>query len=709
MKYNLLITIFIVAIGLTVHCQDKWEPIHPKPTLYNLNDLHFNSQNEGWVVGVDGTILYTNDGGLNWITQHYNKDESFYSVYFINENEGWVVGWSDIYHTKDKGNIWEKQEQITPDPAYMGSLLDVFFLDSNNGWIVGTNKTILKTTDGGANWTKQMFSLGSRELQISSVFFTDEQHGTAVGGSYYPLQGLILTTNDGGITWDELVIDAPNSHGFNRVYFQDSLKGWITGMSGSVIPVSLYRTIDGGISWDTIGNQGGNITDIFFCNDTVGIILKGDLVQKTFNGGISWDSIVEINPPASLSRFSFWDSTGCYSAGNYGSICQSVDFGSTWHNISSGERGSFCNIGFFDSNSGLALKNFVNNISLFASHDGGYSWTCDTSFNSYSIYMLDVIGQSAFIIDYANQIHVTNNSGTDWVIRNLPVTNQFFNDIQFIDKNTGFLAGDEGVFISTSDGGQTWSNKYLPDDNNISNIFFLNDSDGWLISYNTKNILITNDGGITWTVSSLEPDKKYQPLEVYFINQNIGFVSASEGKLFKSFDKGNTWELWFSFPSSGQSTNMYFFDENKGWYNSASAVYQTTDGGATWDNEQYFFPYIINEDMFFLNDNTGWLSGSHSFVAFTDQYVGIDDIHKETDDVVIFPNPSNGNFVIQLSKNDETISEVIIYNMTGQILSKFAVNKKTEYINNMNTLANGCYFIYIKTQSKSYFKKIVIQ
>ena len=67
---------------------------------------------------------------------------------FVDSQQGWMVGFgSDVYHTKDGGNNWQKQ----PTPA-KAKLNAVYFVDSEHGWAVGDRGTVLQTSDGGKRW-----------------------------------------------------------------------------------------------------------------------------------------------------------------------------------------------------------------------------------------------------------------------------------------------------------------------------------------------------------------------------------------------------------------------------------------------------------------------------------------------------------------------------------------------------------------------------
>ena len=115
---------------------------------------------------------------------------------------------------------------------------DVTMIDANTAFIVGGTweyGTILRTTDGGNNWTVQISVTGER---LYGVSFSDKNLGTAVGRS-----GKIIRTTNGGETWIEQVSGITNE--LVDVSFIDSNNGMIVG-GGTVL-----RTTNGGNLWFT--------------------------------------------------------------------------------------------------------------------------------------------------------------------------------------------------------------------------------------------------------------------------------------------------------------------------------------------------------------------------------------------------------------------------------------------------------------------------
>jgi photosystem II stability/assembly factor-like uncharacterized protein len=68
-----------------------------------------------------------------------------------------VFLFSTLNNAKENMRLeWHRQTRITGN-----SLLGADFIDENVGWLVGNKGTILHTTDGVVNWSKQISVCGS--------------------------------------------------------------------------------------------------------------------------------------------------------------------------------------------------------------------------------------------------------------------------------------------------------------------------------------------------------------------------------------------------------------------------------------------------------------------------------------------------------------------------------------------------------------------
>jgi len=215
-------------------------------TSHRLNAICFADQHSGWVVGNNGTIMATGDGGSTWTSQVSGTTSALNDVCFTDSENGWIVGrYNTIIHTNDGGNNW-----IVDSAGGNLYLSSVCFVDPFNGWIAGGGGTILHTADGGLTWEDQ-YTGGSG---FSSIYFTDLNNGWVVGG-----HGCRYRTTDGGSTWIYKGKSAPSlaTSSLESVYFTDPMNGWAVGWTsggpfGSPSGILFMSTNDGGINWEDV-------------------------------------------------------------------------------------------------------------------------------------------------------------------------------------------------------------------------------------------------------------------------------------------------------------------------------------------------------------------------------------------------------------------------------------------------------------------------
>ena len=63
--------------------------------------------NEGWASGMNGTMIYTADGGRTWAAQKTGTSQALEGLFFLDAQHGWAVGWAGtILRTVDGGKNW---------------------------------------------------------------------------------------------------------------------------------------------------------------------------------------------------------------------------------------------------------------------------------------------------------------------------------------------------------------------------------------------------------------------------------------------------------------------------------------------------------------------------------------------------------------------------------------------------------------------------
>jgi photosystem II stability/assembly factor-like uncharacterized protein len=116
-----------------------------------------------WALSLCTTGLLAQQG---WYAQSSGTTERLWGVSFTDANTGTVVGWNGtILHTTDGGTTWTPQSSGTTNRLY-----GVYFTDANTGTVVGSFGEILRTTNGGTTWTPQV---SGKTAILYGVFFTD--------------------------------------------------------------------------------------------------------------------------------------------------------------------------------------------------------------------------------------------------------------------------------------------------------------------------------------------------------------------------------------------------------------------------------------------------------------------------------------------------------------------------------------------------------
>jgi len=309
--------IFKILVIAFFICWQLIDFAYAKPSLsVDLFGVSFPNNKEGWVCGRGGTVLHTTDGGLNWVRQDTGTDYTLLSISFIDAMKGWAVGdEGTIVHTEDGGKTWAKQK--SPVPYY---LMAVSFVTPQNGWIVTERTHILHTNDGGKTWNVQ-FKGG--DFILKSISFSDPLSGWAVGE-----YGFIYHTNNGGATWKQQAgyyrISEKDSEieGGNFLFSVNAINAktaWAVGIDGTVI-----KTVDGGVTWKEVATSQSKTH--LFCvasdkKDTILIGGKGTFVVST-DGGRTWQA-PKFEPPIPydwIYGLALRDSSDFLAVGSQGAI-----------------------------------------------------------------------------------------------------------------------------------------------------------------------------------------------------------------------------------------------------------------------------------------------------------------------------------------------------------------------------------------------------
>jgi photosystem II stability/assembly factor-like uncharacterized protein len=203
-----------------------------------------------WVVGSNGTIIRTEDGGRTWVKQASNTNASLMKVAAVDRCDAWIVGGTDngyavILRTTDGGRTWTRQGNASTVVAE--GLIDVTAANNRNAWAVGTGSTgvgstVLKTEDGGRSWHTQANGVTSGTAHMNGACAIDKCNAWITQDF-----GRVYWTSDGGKTWNE---QNPNGTGFwlMSVSARTLKKAWVVGQLYGHSGIILHTT-NRGVNW----------------------------------------------------------------------------------------------------------------------------------------------------------------------------------------------------------------------------------------------------------------------------------------------------------------------------------------------------------------------------------------------------------------------------------------------------------------------------
>ena len=245
----------------------------------------------------------------------------------------------------------------------------------------------------------------------------------------------------------------------------------------------------------------------------------------------------------------------------------------------------------------------------------------------------------------------------DWTRVSTSVTNTLL-AVHFIDNQTGWVLASDGKVLHTMDGGQSWDIQETMSPKSGIDVFFVDENKGWIVGTDAL-ILRTTDGGNTWQPQSSPVSEDYTFWTIQFVDAEHGWIAARKiwfdpnppinqrfyGHVLRTTDGGESWHSADYF-STHSVDDLYFIDENEGWYLSTTfdaawidwwkAVYHTTTGGTSWGRQSSSLTETDLNDIFFVDSNTGWLVGDDKWSdgpvwrttdgsTWRDANIGIDD------------------------------------------------------------------------------------
>ena len=613
--------------------QSLWKFSNPKSFGFNVLAAKYWDDNLAIVAGDGGGIARTTDGGatwqyFGWFEQNGNTllKPTFNDIHFISATRVVVVGTSGVMlRSNDAGITWARVK--TPFDELAITINTVAFVNPSLGYIAGDQigstttgqTTLYKTTNGGASWTL--------EPNLPKAPATRLGSGTVAAPYYY---------------------DSTRPKVLQRMVFLNENLGYISGVQGLLWKYDgtgwkNYSQTNYLLGLDTLvsgnrpgqGSEGQSYLAMYPIDDTLVVLASWN--NNYFFRVSTKGPAITANTPNNLGKWvltnqaattfpssnrqniaKYPNGTLVMSNGSQGGYIFSSDSGKTWKSSLVYPVGSG-----YDKLAISAVATSPGSRMLAA---GASGVVADSAAGSWRRnYTNSNIGAGFNVVSFTNTMNgmaaggfgnlaVTTNGGATWVNKNnaTDAAQQIsYFALNYVHPDTAYIAASgttSGVVRVSYDKGNTWDAIFSDDTLGAKVIYgmdWINGTKGWVAvrrgSGVTTGIVVfrTINGGVTWDSSKLEPrgtlSSTLSADALDFVNDKVGYLVGSRGRVYKTVDGGATWQLNFEVPAIAPTTTpptlfaVHALNEKVVWIGGATngglnTVWRTSDGGANWTN-----------------------------------------------------------------------------------------------------------------------------
>lgn len=298
----------------------EWRTFATEAYRGKRDSVSFVDDSHGWYGTGAGDLFATADGGATWEKVASRPGTFVRAVGFVDRQNGFignigtdyypgVTDTTPLYRTRDGGRTWEAVDTggatikgicaidiLRTQRIYQGELQPRTVIHAAGR--VGGPTGILRSVDGGETWS--VIDMAPHAGMILDVKFFDEMTGlvfAATSANPQQAEGLVLRTEDGGRTWQEVYRSGRKFELIWKASFPEgSDTGYATVQSYDQARATqlVIRSDDKGKTWreiemaqDPAARQFG----IGFVSKDIGFVGTAAGGFATKDGGVTWERV----------------------------------------------------------------------------------------------------------------------------------------------------------------------------------------------------------------------------------------------------------------------------------------------------------------------------------------------------------------------------------------------------------------------------------
>jgi photosystem II stability/assembly factor-like uncharacterized protein len=479
-------------------------------------------------------------------------------------------------------------------------------VDNNTAWVAGDGAqvAVLRTTDGGDNWSVN--SLPPEIIQVWSISAVDADVAFLVGSPDPPSGSpyRVWKTNNGGIDWTPL--DTGTSKSIHGVFAVDANTVWAVGQAGTIV-----ETTNGGASWTTqVSPTDDSLNEVYAVNANVAWAGGYGATIKTEDGGATWKNLPSM---LSLTSISALDDQTAYGAGPSSNVQKTSDGGVTWTEQTKG--GYFWAIDAVSTTAAWAVGSDTPGGKIAATTDG-INWFSQYSFPNTRLNAVGAVdADTAWAVGDGGVILKTVDGGgspqAPEVASISPSSGADLETINIVGSYLGLGQGSSYVSFGAANATQyiAWADSYItckvpalpPGPVEVKVHVLGNASNG--VAF---NVIEAPASG--WHYQDSGTSNQLNAVEA--VDADTAWVVGDKGIILKTINGGANWNAQDSGVTS-QILDLSVASSDIAFAVAGNTLLKTIDGGATWKQQNIDGSLIVNVRKVTAADaNNVWVAGS---------------------------------------------------------------------------------------------------
>ncbi|MEM9983751.1 MAG: YCF48-related protein [Bacteroidota bacterium] len=688
----------LFLLPFTLVAQD-WTLQNPLSDPITLRDVYIDTTGFGWTGGEASKLYYTIDFGQSWIDR--SLPETFGTIEYLeyvpgSSGQHLIVAGEATAYSLDAGQTWT---EVAITGVTTGSFKGLEAKADTAIYLISNQGLLLKSADGGMSWNQLSLPI---QVEWRSIDFLDANQGWL--GSR---DGHILQTADGGQTWTVL-----HDTTFGNAVYLDFLHPQVGFMS---MDKSFFKTQDGGLTWDTLatGVHTFAINDIVAINEMDILVTQGARVAVSHDGGANWVS--DFNHPyvgtGNWGLHAHPDGK-VWAANRWRSLLYTTDAGDNWVDLFPAFKGFLGEIDAYDKKNILAAG---SHSMMIRSQNGGLDWE-ELTPNlppNLSAQGLEMLSDSVYVLVSANAFFSSRDAGQTWN-QDTSLSNGILRMLTTDASGNLYALHSMGNLYHSTDSGRSWLAIPIPGTQSRSTAWL--NRDIGLLTASAGRVFRTQDGGATWdtvqtgATSTLDPVTWASEREVWVLRS--GF---SDSALYSS-DAGQTWTS-IALPRRMSWRRVEFQDSLNGWIvggNSTQGfIAETRDGGQTWTEVRTgFLPYFDVTAPMEVDTLMVWVCGSGGAIEFlgtldtttSDSNSTSTIWNQAATDWEVYPNPSQGSVSFLTPFGSEQPLSLQVFDIQGRQLAAYDWGEVPQAVD-LSQLPSGCYLLRMHQGNRTAFRR----